>query len=140
LEVLLQYVSRGVCWDSDHVVTFTDGLQAILREAVRSQALERIHIRFDYFDACLNRVAAWMIGSRNTLRAVLLALLEPTEKLDEFEIERAFASRLGLQEDLKSMPSAAVWDAYCLHKEVPLGMNFTTEIKSYVKRELEGRG
>jgi L-rhamnose isomerase len=85
LEGLLLHVSRGVRWDSDHVVTFTDDLRAIAREAVRSQALERIHIGLDYFDASINRIAAWVIGARSTLRALLLALLEPVERLDEYE-------------------------------------------------------
>lgn len=139
LEGLLLHVSRGVRWDSDHVVTFTDDLQAIAREAVRSQALERIHIGLDYFDASLNRIAAWTIGARSTLRAFLLALLEPVESLQEYEREGDFSSRLALQEELKSMPFSAVWDAHCARKGVPLGMDFMAEIKGYEKRELAGR-
>ena len=139
LEGLLLHVSRGVRWDSDHVVTFTDDLQAIAREAVRSQALERIHIGLDYFDASLNRIAAWTIGARSTLRALLLALLEPVESLQEYEREGDFSSRLALQEELKSMPFSAVWDAYCTRKGVPAGMDFMAEIKDYEKRELVGR-
>ncbi|MGD0574056.1 MAG: L-rhamnose isomerase [Anaerolineales bacterium] len=139
LEGLLLHVSRGVRWDSDHVVTFTDDLQAIAREAVRSQALERIHIGLDYFDASLNRIAAWTIGARSTLRALLLALLEPVESLQEYEREGDFSSRLALQEELKSMPFSAVWDAHCARKGVPLGMDFMAEIKGYEKRELAGR-
>jgi len=139
LEGLQLHVSRGVRWDSDHVVTFTDDLQAIAREAVRSQALERIHIGLDYFDASINRIAAWAIGARSTLRALLLALLEPFERLQEYEREGDFSSRLALQEELKSMPFSAVWDAYCTRKGVPAGMDFMAEIKDYEKRELVGR-
>ncbi|HEY5268809.1 MAG TPA: L-rhamnose isomerase [Anaerolineales bacterium] len=139
LEGLLLHVSRGVRWDSDHVVTLTDDLQAIAREAIRSQALERIHIGLDYFDASINRIAAWAIGARSTLRALLLAQLDPVERLDEYEREGDFSSRLDLQEELKSMPFSAVWDAYCTRKGVPLGMDFMAEIKGYEKSELAGR-
>ncbi len=121
---MLLHVSRGVRWDSDHVVTFNDDLQAIADEIVRNDALERIHIGLDYFDASINRVAAWTIGARNTLRALLVALLEPTEMLKQYEIEGDFSSRLALQEELKSMPFSAVWDYYCSKKDVPVGMGF----------------
>ena len=139
LDGLLLHVSRGVRWDSDHVVTLTDDLQAITREAVRSQALERIHFGLDYFDASINRIAAWAIGARSTLRALLLALLEPVERLVAYEKEGDFSSRLGLQEELKSMPFSAVWDAYCTRMGVPVGIDFMAEIKGYEKRELAGR-
>src|SRR5687768_16323833 len=133
---LLLHVSRGVRWDSDHVVTFNDDLQAIANEIIRNNALERIHIGLDYFDASINRVAAWTIGSRNTLRAVLMALLEPQDLLRQYELEGDFSSRLALQEELKSMPFSAVWDAYCLRKNVPVGMDFMKVIKDYEEKEL----
>ncbi len=136
LEGLMLHVSRGVRWDSDHVVTWTDDLQAIAREAVRSQALERIHFGLDYFDASINRIAAWTIGARSTLRALLVALLDPAEKLAAYERADDFSSRLVLQEELKSMPFSAVWDAYCTRKGVPAGMDMLVEIKDYEKREL----
>jgi L-rhamnose isomerase len=136
---LLLHVSRGVRWDSDHVVTFNDDLQAIANEIVRNNALERIHIGLDYFDASINRVAAWTIGARNTLRALLVALLEPQQMLKNFELVGDFSSRLALQEELKSMPFSAVWDAYCLRKNVPVGMDFMNVIKDYEKRELATR-
>jgi L-rhamnose isomerase len=136
---LLLHVSRGVRWDSDHVVTFNDDLQAIAREIVSNDALERIHIGLDYFDASLNRVAAWTIGARNTLRALLMALLEPRETLNGYESEGDFSSRLALQEELKSMPFSAVWDYYCLLKNVPVGMDFMGVIKDYEKLELAAR-
>jgi L-rhamnose isomerase len=139
LDQLLLHVSRGVRWDSDHVVTFNDDTQAIANEIVRNDALERIHIGLDYFDASINRVAAWTIGARNVLRALLLALLEPQEILKQYEIESDFSSRLALQEELKSMPFSAVWDYYCLQKNVPVGMDFMHVIKDYENKELTSR-
>ena len=139
LDQLLLHVSRGVRWDSDHVVTFNDDLQSIAQEIVHNDALEHIHIGLDYFDASINRVAAWTIGARNTLRALLVALLEPQAMLREYEIEADFSSRLALQEELKSMPFSAVWDEYCLRKDVPVGMDFMKVIKQYEKNELSKR-
>jgi L-rhamnose isomerase len=139
LNGLLLHVSRGVRWDSDHVVTLTDDLQAIAREAVRSQALERIHFGLDYFDGSINRIAALAIGARSTLRALLLALLEPFELLSDYEKGGDYSGRLGLQEELKTMPFSAVWNVYCLRKGVPMGMDFIGEIKAYEQSELAGR-
>ena len=136
---LLLHVSRGVRWDSDHVVTFNDDLQAIAQEIVRNDALERIHVGLDYLDASINRVAAWTVGARNTLRALLIALLEPQDMLRKFEIESDFSSRLALQEELKSMPFSAVWDTYCMKKNVPVGVDFMKTIKDYEKKELVNR-
>ena len=136
---LLLHVSRGVRWDSDHVVTFNDDLQAIAHEIVRTDALERVHIGLDYFDASINRVAAWTIGSRNTLRALLIALLEPLGTLKQFELDGDFSSRLALQEEMKSMPFGAVWDYYCLKHSVPIGMDFMNVIRDYEEKELSKR-
>ena len=137
-EILL-HVSRGVRWDSDHVVAFNDDLQAIAQEIVRNDALERVHIGLDYFDASINRIAAWTIGARNTLKALLLALLEPLDALKQYEAAGDFSSRLALQEELKSMPFSAVWDAYCLQKGVPVGMDFMRVVKDYEQNELAKR-
>jgi L-rhamnose isomerase len=136
---LLLHVSRGVRWDSDHVVTSNDDTQAIANEIVRNDALERVHIGLDYFDASINRVAAWTIGARNTLRALLVALLEPREMLKQYELGGDFSSRLALQEELKSMPFSAVWDYHCLNQNVPVGMDFMNIIKNYEKNELATR-
>lgn len=133
---LLLHVSRGVRWDSDHVVTFNDDLQAIAHEIVRARAFERVHIGLDYFDASINRVAAWAIGARNTLRALLVALLEPSDQLRQYEREGDYSSRLALQEELKSMPYGAIWDYHCLTKSVPVGMGFMNIIKNYEQKEL----
>ena len=139
LDELLLHVSRGVRWDSDHVVTFNDDLQAIAHEIVRAEALERVHIGLDYFDASINRVAAWTIGARNTLRALLNALLEPLDMLKKLEVEGDFSQRLAMQEELKAMPSNAVWDYYCMQKNVPVGVAFMDVIKDYERKELVNR-
>ena len=139
LDELLLHVSRGVRWDSDHVVTFNDDLQAIAQEIVRAGALERIHIGLDYFDASINRLAAWTIGARNTLRALLNALLEPLDTLKSLEANGDFSQRLALQEELKAMPSQAVWDYFCLKSGVPVGMAYMDVIKDYEKKELSKR-
>ena len=136
---LLLHVSRGVRWDSDHVVAFNDELQAITHEIVRNDALKRVHIGLDYFDASINRTAAWVIGARNTLRALLDALLEPRDLMERYEADGDFSSRLALQEGLKAMPSGAVWDYYCMQKEVPVGIGFMDAIREYEKKELVDR-
>jgi L-rhamnose isomerase len=139
LDEALLHVSRGVRWDSDHVVTLTDDLQAIGQEIVRGGFLDRVHIGLDYFDASINRVAAWAIGARNALRALLMALLEPIEHLRELERAGDYTARLALLEDLKSMPFGAVWDYFCLRQGAPVGMRFIDEIKEYERRELSQR-
>uniref|UniRef100_A0A7C4PHS1 L-rhamnose isomerase n=1 Tax=Anaerolinea thermolimosa TaxID=229919 RepID=A0A7C4PHS1_9CHLR len=137
-EVLL-HVSRGVRWDSDHVVTFTDDLQAICQEVVRGNFLDRVHIGLDYFDASINRVAAWVIGARNTLKALLMALLEPADTLRTMELNGDFTGRLVLMEELKGLPFGAVWDYYCLQAGVPVGEAYLDGIRSYEKKVLAER-
>lgn len=136
---LLLHVSRGVRWDSDHVVTLTDELQAIMQELVRGQYLNRVHIGLDFFDASINRVAAWVIGTRNALRALLMAMLEPVDQMRAFEKRGDFTSRLALLEELKGMPFGAVWDYYCLQNDTPVGFSFMDEIREYEKTELAKR-
>jgi L-rhamnose isomerase len=137
---LLLHVSRGVRWDSDHVVILNDDLQAICQELVRGGYLNRVHIGLDYFDASINRVAAWTIGARNTLRALLIALLEPKERLREHELAGDFTARLALLEALKGMPFGAVWDYYCLEHGAPVGIQFLDRIREYENRVLSKRG
>lgn len=136
---LLLHISRGVRWDSDHVVTFSDELQAIMQEIVRGGYLDRVHIGLDFFDASINRVAAWAIGTRNGLRALLLALLEPREQMQEMERRADYTTRLALLEELKAMPHTAVWDYHCLQQDVPVGMAFLEEIRQYEKGVLATR-
>lgn len=128
---LLLHVSRGVRWDSDHVVTLTDELRAIAAELVRGGYLSRTHIGLDYFDASINRVAAWVIGARNMTKALLEALLEPTERLVAAEADGDFTARLALMEDLKTMPLGSVWDEYCRRQTVPCDTAWLAEVKQY---------
>jgi L-rhamnose isomerase len=139
LDEVLLHVSRGVRWDSDHVVTFSDELQAIAQEIVRGGFLERVHIGLDYFDASINRVGAWVIGARNTMRALLLALLEPIDELRQTEVAGNYTRRLAMLEELKAMPSTAVWDYFCLQQGVPVGIAFMEPIEQYEERVLAKR-
>jgi L-rhamnose isomerase len=136
---LLLHVSRGVRWDSDHVVTFNDDLQATMQEIVRGEFLSQVHIGLDYFDASINRVAAWAIGTRNTIKALLMALLEPRQLLQQYEKDGKLSARLMLLEDLKSMPYGAVWDYYCHTKGVPVGMDVWHKVQQYETKELSKR-
>jgi len=139
VDQVLLHISRGVRWDSDHVVTLSDELQALMQEIVRGDYLDRVHIGLDYFDASINRVAAWVIGTRNAQRALLLALLEPTARLREMEIAGDYTGRLALLEELKGLPFGAVWDYFCLKQDVPIGFSFMDEIRAYEEQVLSGR-
>jgi L-rhamnose isomerase len=139
LDEILLHVSRGVRWDSDHVVTYTDELQAITQEIVRGGYLNRVHIGLDYFDASINRVAAWVIGARNTLRALLTALLEPLDHLRELERSGDYTQRLAVLEDLKGQPSGVIWDYHCWKQGVPVGARFMGVIQEYERQELSRR-
>jgi L-rhamnose isomerase len=133
------HVSRGVRWDSDHVVTLTDDLQAIAQEIVWGGYTERVHIGLDYFDASINRVAAWIIGTRNMVKALLLALLAPIDTLKKAELAGDYTSRLALLEDLKVLPFGAVWDYYCQKMGVPVGSDWLAVVKQYEKDVLSKR-
>jgi L-rhamnose isomerase len=139
LPEMLLHVSRGVRWDSDHVVILTDELQAIAQELVRGNYLERVHIGLDYFDASINRVAAWVIGARCMLKALLLALLEPIERLRQLEEEGDHTSRLALLEEIKTLPFGPVWDYYCLKQDVAIGEAWLDEVKRYESETLSKR-
>jgi len=125
------HVSRGVRWDSDHVVTLTDDLRSLAEEIVRGDYLPRVHIGLDFFDASINRVAAWVIGARAMLQALLIALVEPTAILRRLELQGDFTARLALMEELKSMPFGSVWDYYCCQQDVPANHAWMREIKTY---------
>jgi len=130
LPEILLHVSRGVRWDSDHVVTFTDELQALAREIVANDYTKRVHLGLDYFDASINRVAAWVIGTRNLLRALLLGLLEPPA-IRQAEAAGDLTTRLVWQEEARSLPFGAVWDHYCESQGVPVGEAWLAEVKRY---------
>jgi len=128
---LLLHVSRPVRWDSDHVVILNDELCAIAQELIRSGKLDKVHIGLDFFDASINRVAAWVIGTRCMIKALLIALLEPTEKLRATEEGGDYTSRLATLEELKTLPFGAVWDYYCLKADVPVGGRWLDDVKRY---------
>ncbi|HMO84866.1 MAG TPA: L-rhamnose isomerase, partial [Lacipirellulaceae bacterium] len=136
---LLLHVSRGVRWDSDHVVTYTDELVGIAQELVRGDYLDRTHIGLDYFDASINRVAAWVVGTRNALRTVLAALLEPIQRLRDAENAGDYTARLALLEEQKVLPLGAVWDYYCLASDAPVGSGWLDAVRTYENRVLAKR-
>jgi len=140
LDEILLHVSRGIRWDSDHVVTATDDLRAVAEELVRGDYLNRVHVGLDFFDASINRIAAWTIGARAMIRQLLIALLEPTARLKELEANGDYTSRLALLEELKTLPSGAVWDYYCLKHDVPVGTAWMIETRQYEKDVLSRRG
>jgi L-rhamnose isomerase len=137
-EVLL-HVSRGVRWDSDHVVILNDDLRMLAEEIVRGDALPRVHIGLDFFDASINRLAAWVIGTRAMIKSLLLALLQPLHTLKTLELDGDFTARLALMEDLKTMPFGAVWDYYCRQQDVPAGMAWLEEVRRYEAEVLAQR-
>jgi L-rhamnose isomerase len=131
IDQILLHVSRPVRWDSDHVVIFDDELKAIASEIVRNGFDKRVHIGLDFFDASINRIAAWVIGTRNMQKALIYAKLEPTAMLKKLEDEGDYTSRLALLEELKSYPFNAVWDEYCEQMGVPVRNEWLTEVKKY---------
>ncbi len=131
LDQVLLHVSRGVRWDSDHVVIQTEELQAIAHEVVRHGYQDRVHIGLDFFDASINRVAAWTIGARAMLKSLLVALLEPTGKLRELEASGDFTGRLACLEELKNFPHSAVWDYYCRREGAPVGPAWLEAVRKY---------
>jgi len=139
LDEILLHVSRGVRWDSDHVVTLGEELVAIAQEVVRGDYLGRVHVGLDFFDASINRVAAWVVGTRNILRAFLIALLEPTTLLRERESAGDLTARLALLEELKGLPFSAVWDYHCLTQGVPVGRDWLAEVRTYERDVLSTR-
>ena len=136
---LLLHVSRSVRWDSDHVVILNDELCTIAREIIYSGKLDKIHIGLDFFDASINRVAAWVIGTRCMIKALLLALLEPAEKLRAAEQSGDYTTRLAMLEELKTLPFGAVWDYYCSKQDVPVGTDWLKEVKQYEDKVTNSR-
>lgn len=137
---LLLHVSRPVRWDSDHVVTMDDELLEIARELVRGDLLPRTSIGLDFFDGSLNHIAAWVIGTRNTIKALLRAMLEPVAELKKAELAQDYTTRLALSEEFKSYPFGAVWDYYCATQNVPVREQWLDEVKQYEQNVLAKRG
>ncbi|MFP9461900.1 L-rhamnose isomerase [Pectobacterium brasiliense] len=136
---LLLHVSRPVRWDSDHVVLLDDETQAIAHEIVRHKLLNRVHIGLDFFDASINRIAAWVIGTRNMKKALLRALLEPTETLRTLEQNGDYTARLALLEEQKSLPWQAVWEHYCQRHDVIPGSEWLQQVRQYEETILTQR-
>ena len=134
LDEILLHVSRGIRWDSDHVVILSDELRSLASEIVRGGYIDRVHFGLDFFDASINRVAAWVIGARSLLKALLLAFLEPTQTLQEMELNGDFTGRLALLEELKTLPFNAIWDYYCHKYSIPVGAAWLEQVRDYEKR------
>lgn len=131
IENMQLHVTRPMRWDSDHIVSFDDETQAIMREIVRNELLDRMSIGLDFFDASVNRIAAWVIGTRNAQKALLKALLEPVAKIKAAEQAFDYTSRLALMEEAHSQPWAAVWDYHCLQQGTPVGADWLQDVKTY---------
>ena len=140
IQELMLHVSRGIRWDSDHVVIFNDDLKALMLEIVRGDFLDRVHIGLDFFDASINRVAAWTIGMRSTVKALLLALLEPHNQLVAYEEKGDFTGRLALMESIRNLPFGAIWNHYCESSGVPVDSKWFNEVVEYEKNVLIKRG
>ena len=139
VDELMLHVTRPVRWDSDHVVTLNDDVLLIAQEIVRSNALDRVYIGLDFFDASINRIGAYVVGTRAAQQALLYALLEPVEKLKQYEESGMNFERLALLEVMKTKPFGAIWDYYCLLEEVPVGEEFIAEVQDYERSVLSVR-
>ncbi|ABS46575.1 MULTISPECIES: L-rhamnose isomerase [Yersinia pseudotuberculosis complex] len=136
---LLLHVSRPVRWDSDHVVLLDDETQAIASEIIRHNLFDRVHIGLDFFDASINRIAAWVIGTRNMKKALLRALLEPTDRLRQLELRGDYTARLALLEEQKSLPWQAIWEGYCQRNDVPVDARWLDAVREYEQQILSQR-
>ncbi|MFW9897057.1 MAG: L-rhamnose isomerase [Candidatus Thorarchaeota archaeon] len=136
---LLIHISRGIRWDSDHVVILNDELIHLIEEIIRSNAMERIHLGLDYFDASINRIGAWVIGARAVQKSLLYTLVQPWKILNEYEENGQYFQRLAFLEELKTLPFGAVWDYFCLINNVPIGPSWITKIEEYEKNVLRKR-
>ena len=139
VDELLLHMTRGVRWDSDHVVTQNDEIMLICQELVRSKVLNKVYIGLDFFDASINRIGAYVIGARAVLKSLLYAMLEPVDQLRQYEEKGQFFQRLAFLEEMKSMPYGAVWDYYCLKQNVPVAEDYIREIEQYENEVLSAR-
>jgi L-rhamnose isomerase len=136
---LLLHVSRGIRWDSDHVVILNDDIRCLFQQIVRGGALSKVNIALDFFDASINRVGAWTIGTRCAQKGLLSALLEPTEMLLTFENANDGAMKLALLEELKTAPVSAVWDMFCKQSNVPGGAEWIDNLIDYDRNVIKKR-
>ncbi|MFW9873778.1 MAG: L-rhamnose isomerase [Candidatus Thorarchaeota archaeon] len=136
---LMLHISRGIRWDSDHVVILSDDVIQLAEEIIRSKALDKIHLALDYFDPSINRISAWVIGVRAVQKSLLYALLQPWEILKEYEEKGQYFQRLAFLEELKTLPYGSVWDYFCLMNNVPIGYNWIKDIENYERDILKKR-
>jgi len=136
---LMIHISRGVRWDSDHVVILNDDLLRLSEEIIRSKNREKIYLGLDFFDASINRLGAWIIGARSTLKSLLIALLQPLKLLREYEENDKLFQRLAYLEEIKSLPFGAVWDYYCFQHNVPIGKDWIKVVEEYEQSILSKR-
>ncbi len=139
VDELLLHVTRPIRWDSDHVVTLNEDVQLIASEVIRGNYLDRVNIGLDFFDASINRIGAYVVGTRAAKKAFMYALLEPTAKLLLYEESEQNFERLALMEELKTKPFGAVWDYYCMKEGVPVGEDIISDIQKYEQEELKNR-
>ncbi len=139
VDELLLHVTRPIRWDSDHVVTLNEDVQLIASEIVRNNYMDRVKVGLDFFDASINRIGAYVVGTRAAQKAFMIAMLEPTASLIEMEEKGQNFERLAMLEELKTKPFGAVWDYYCLQNDVPVGEDYIADIQSYEKEVLSKR-
>lgn len=136
---LMLHVSRPIRWDSDHVTIMDDPTQELFSEIVRADALDRVHYGLDFFDGSINRIGAYIIGTRSAQKCMLRALLEPKELISKYELEDRHFEVLALMEEAKALPWNAVYDEFCLRNSVPVGSDFIAEVQAYEKDVLSKR-
>jgi L-rhamnose isomerase len=139
IDELLFHVTRPIRWDSDHVVTLSDEVRALFEEIVWAGKLDKVNIGLDFFDASINRIGAYVVGTRAAQKAIMLALLSPVSKLREYEEAGQHFERLALLEEAKSKPFGAVWDYFCMQNDVPVGEDYIPEIQKYEREVLSKR-
>jgi L-rhamnose isomerase len=136
---ILLHVSRGVRWDSDHVITLDDELQLIMDEIIWNGFENRVLIGLDFFDASINRIACWAIGMRNARKALLSAALAPSDSIRKAEYAGDYTARFAMREERKTLPFGAIWDYYCLSRGIPSGDMWPSVVKQYEKDVLSSR-
>ena len=139
IEGIVLHVSRGIRWDSDHVVILNDDLIQLTEEIVRNPDREKVHICTDWFDGSINRIGGYVLGCRAILKGLLYALLQPLDLLKEYEVNKQYFERLALLEELKTLPFGSVWNYYCLKNEVPVEGEWNKEVDKYEKKVLSKR-
>ena len=137
---LLLHISRPMRWDSDHVVVLNDDSRFLAEELVRSGRISDVYLGLDFFDASINRIGAWSVGTRATLKALLAALLQPLSTLVKYEEDGNNFARMALLEEMKSLPLGAIWDYYCVKNDVPTERALVAEVTDYEQNVLSKRG